>query len=201
MVVWYLFLGADRVWYHDGDHKIFFDRNTLDQTLAKALLADVSARSVAEIIVITGPGGFTNLRVGSLVCNLLAHYHPSVSFRVVSKLDCYKRCVNNKILPPQWLLYIGQQKSVWDYDFDTDIYTVVAKDISVDEDCFVEYIDGYHDVVDEKKKVRFDIDAHWLYLYYQWIHYLSPLLAIIELSDTVQPSYYVQPIIGTPAQN
>ena len=49
----YLFLGADRVWYARFDKKVFFDRNTLDQTLAPALLEEVRLHDDKKIGVIT----------------------------------------------------------------------------------------------------------------------------------------------------
>ena len=196
MVLSCLFLGSESVWYHDGNQKIFFERNHLDETLSKSLLELIKTNNTQEIVVVTWPWWFTNLRVGSLVCNLIAHYVPTVSFRVVSKIQCYKRCIDNAILPAHWLVYIGQKKTVWDYDFASDTYTLISKDTVVDDTYFIEWVDGYYDKIDEKKHVLFDIDG-WLYLQYWWEkHYLDKLLANISVSRIVEPSYYVQPVIG-----
>jgi hypothetical protein len=193
----YLFLCYDMVLYAGIEGQQSFERNSLDKNLAPFLVEKIKVGWLHTLCVVTGPGGFTNLRVGSLVCNLLAHYLPKIQFHVISKLDIYTWAVEQWYLPSQWLLYIGQQKTVRSYDFITREHILVSKEQEVSDGCFVDGIQGYFSANYSGNQAVFSIDQGVLCIQYQWCNYdCNPLLSQLKLVQTVVPAYYVQPVIG-----
>jgi len=194
----YLFLCYDRVWYIDAVGQLFLERNTLDETLAKTLIESVRDGHVDVLTIITGPWWFTNLRVWALVCNLLLQYIPTVVCRSVSKIDIYQYLVDQWLLPPYGVLYIGQQKSVRHYDFDKKIHTSQPKEVHIDTQlCFVDAIDDYFPSDYADNRVSFVQESNTIIASYRWKTIsLDPLFQSLSSVKVVLPSYYVQPIIG-----
>ena len=63
--------------------------------------------------MINGPGGFTNLRVGSLALNLLKTLKgDQISFFSLSKPELYKMAYSVGFFPRWILMYIGQKTNV-----------------------------------------------------------------------------------------
>lgn len=193
----FLFLCFDRVSYIDDHGEILLERNTLDETLAKILIERTRDQGVSKLLIITGPWWFTNLRVGTLVVNLLLQYIPSVSCVVVSKIDLYQYLVVQWFLPPHGVLYIWQQKSVWHYDFVQKTHTTQGKDIPIDSSLyFVDPIDTYFPVVYDDNRVSFVQESNTIIASYRWKTLsLAPLIQSLLPVSVVLPSYYVQPII------
>ena len=194
----YLFLCYDRVWYMDAVGQLFLERNTLDETLTKVLIDSVREHNIDTLVVITGPWWFTNLRVGALVCNLLMQYIPTVSCLVISKIDLYQYLVDQWLLPVYGVLYIGQQKSVWHYDFAQKIHTVQPKWVPIDKlSYFVDAIDDYFPLDYTDNRISFVQESNTIVASYRWQTLsLAPLFQSLVPVKAVLPSYYVQPIIG-----
>jgi len=179
------------------DDVYYFSRNTLDQTLAPFLIDQLKNKGIAHIYIINWPGWFTNLRVWSLVCNLLKQYLPIVQLYSISKLHIYTWAVQQGYLPSQWLLYIGQQKTVRHYDFITETYATIPKDNTLSVGCFVDGIQSYFPKDYDKQQAIFTTDQWILQIQYQWSNYdCNPLLSQLEPVQIVIPDYYVQPVIG-----
>jgi hypothetical protein len=193
----YLFLCYDRVWYIDATGQVFLERNSLDETLAKLLIDRVRQYHIDTLLVITGPWWFTNLRVGALVCNLLMQYIPTVSCLVVSKIDLYQYMVDQWLLPSYGVLYIGQQKSVWHYDFVAKAHTVQPKGVTIDtQSYFVDMIEDYFPDEYADNRVSFAQESNTLIASYRWKTVsIDPLIQSLSPVKAVLPSYYVQPII------
>jgi len=193
----YLFLCYDRVHYYDAAWIAYFERNSLDETLPDYLLKQVREKGLSALYIITGPGWFTNLRVGSLIANLLKQYMPDIALYTISKLDCYAYAVEKERLPAQWLLYIGQQKSVWHYDFGTKTYQMVPKDTILDTPYFTDAIADYYMPWYPDTAVSFIYTDDQLMMVYENTRYaMTPLIRWLQPVANIDPSYYVQPIIG-----
>ncbi len=193
----YVMLCYDRVYCQYAGQEYWLLRDTLDSELPKHMLDAVQKQQIVDWIIITGPWWFTNLRVWSLVCNLLRHYMPSIQFSSISKLDIYTWAVDQWYLPAQGLIYIGQKKTVRYYDFGTKTYSLVPKDQQLPTDCFVDGIQGYFPVDYSNQQAVFTIDQGMFQIQYQWSYYdCNPLLSQLEPVQTVVPAYYVQPVIG-----
>lgn len=194
----YLFLCYDRVWYIDAAWQLFLERDSLDETLAKTLIDRVRDHRIDTLVIVTGPWWFTNLRVGTLVCNLLLQYLPEVSCLVMSKIDLYTYLVDQWFLPPYGVLYIGQKKSVRHYDFDQKLHTVHLKGADIiGPSYFVDPIDEYFPEGYAQNHVSFTQESSTIMASYGWQKIsLTPLIQSLSSVKVVLPSYYVQPIIG-----
>ena len=80
---------------------------------------------------------------------------PDISFLVISKLDCYDRLVQQQILPSNGVIYIGQQKTVWHYDFTTKKYQLLPKEAPIDDTYFVDDVSDYFPKTYEASRVSF----------------------------------------------
>jgi len=63
-------ISSDKVQISDAKQELFLDRNSIENTLGKALNERYERTPFQEILLLNGPGGFTNLRVGTLTLNL-----------------------------------------------------------------------------------------------------------------------------------
>lgn len=72
-----------------------------------------------NIIVLNWPGGFTNLRVGTLCLNILnTLLENQLTFYDISKIDLYKKAHEKKFLPKYWVIYIWQKRNIRLRDFE-----------------------------------------------------------------------------------
>jgi tRNA A37 threonylcarbamoyladenosine modification protein TsaB len=71
-----------------------------------------------EIFLINGPGGFTNLRVGTLMLNTLNMFQKDkIQIFEVDKLTLFGHLVKAGLLPEKGIIYLGQKHNVWLADF------------------------------------------------------------------------------------
>ena len=87
-------ISSDKVQIADAKQEQFLDRNSIESTLGKCLIDRYEQSPFQEILLLNGPGGFTNLRVGTLSLNLfnklIEHkLHKEVKIFTITKLDFY----------------------------------------------------------------------------------------------------------------
>ena len=72
-----------------------------------------------NVVVLNWPGGFTNLRVGTLCLNILnTLLENQLTFYDISKIDLYKKAHEKKFLPKYWVIYIWQKRNIRLRDFE-----------------------------------------------------------------------------------
>lgn len=88
-------ISADKIAIFGAGEVQFLDRNGVDLEIGKALIAADRESPMEEVLVINGPGGFTNLRVGTLALNLLKTLkgRQTFSFFDLSKIELYTLAV------------------------------------------------------------------------------------------------------------
>ncbi|MBB1543800.1 MAG: hypothetical protein HG456_003475 [candidate division SR1 bacterium] len=100
------------IWHLGEMRKL--ERNGVDREIGKVLVELDREGAFDQCLVINGPGGFTNLRVGSLALNLLKTLKgDQISFFSLSKPELYKMAYDLGLLPRWILMYIGQKNNVW----------------------------------------------------------------------------------------
>ncbi|NOZ44145.1 MAG: hypothetical protein GXP45_03255 [bacterium] len=95
----FLNISTDFVQITNEHAEDFVFRNEVDQKLGPLLVSWWRKYDFTRILLINGPGGFTNLRVGALVLNLLKTLHPKIEIYEMSKIDLFDFAVKQKILP------------------------------------------------------------------------------------------------------
>lgn len=84
-------ISADKIAFFRAGQVEYLERNGVDLEIGKKLVALDRFEPLRECLVINGPGGFTNLRVGSLALNLLkALKEDQLSFFSLSKIELYQ---------------------------------------------------------------------------------------------------------------
>ena len=100
-------------------YRINIPRDNVEKLLWEELVKLHREIWFENVVVLNWPGGFTNLRVGTLclnVLNTLLENH--LSFYDISKIDLYKKAYEKWILPKYWVIYIGQKRNIWLRDFE-----------------------------------------------------------------------------------
>ncbi len=100
-------------------YRINIPRDSVEELLWKELVELHKKSWFDNVIVLNWPGGFTNLRVGTLCLNILnTLLDNQLSFYDISKIDLYKKCYELWYLPKYWVIYIWQKRNIWLRDFE-----------------------------------------------------------------------------------
>ena len=159
-------ISTDQVIISDGEMNISLNRNDVEKVLWPKLVQLVHEWNYENIIVLNWPGGFTNLRVGTLCLNILnTLLGNQLTFYDISKIDLYKKAYEKWFLPKYWVIYIWQKRNirlrdfernekVWQFSFDElkeEIDSPIFLDEVIDENYYPDYLNEY-----SKVKTSFD---------------------------------------------
>lgn len=164
-------ISTDQVIISDWETSIFLQRNDVEKTLWPKLVQMTHEWNYKNVIVLNWPGGFTNLRVGTLCLNILnTLLDNKFSFYDISKVDLYKKAHEQWVLPRYWIIYIWQKRNIrlrdfeknekiWQYSFNElenldkmkDAENVFIEDVEK-EDYYPEWMNKY---------VKYNISFDW----------------------------------------
>ena len=97
---------------------IIIPRDHVEELLWKELINLYRERWFDNVIVLNWPGGFTNLRVGTLCLNILnTLLENQLNFYDISKIGLYKKAYEKWFLPKYWVIYIWQKRNIRLRDF------------------------------------------------------------------------------------
>lgn len=117
----YLNISSDKVQLSCWTEEILLERNGIEDLLGRDLVKLWRAHGFKRAYVLNGPGGFTNLRVGSLCMNLLnTLVDNQIDFFSVSKVDILKYGYDTWVIAQFGIIYIGQKRNIWLWDFKTN---------------------------------------------------------------------------------
>lgn len=156
-------------------------------------------------MLINGPGGFTNLRVGTLAVNLLRMLKETpLQLYSISKIELYQKFVAAEFLPRYGIIYIGQKANLWLRDFSknkliakikkSELNEIVANypNIFFDQVFDPEYFDEWKDLA-----LQYYFDEQAVHLSFQGKDFQ---LAWGELASSpveqVVANYMIDPNIG-----
>lgn len=195
-------ISSDVVHIMDGQQEEFLERNGIENTLWKALLTSINADHYEPVLLLNGPWGFTNLRVGTLTLNmintLIYHDHKRYApIYSITKIALYTYAYQQHRLPRYGIIYIGQKHKVRKYDFAQQTYeTILLEEISYTDDIFLDFV--YHPYwADNHQMVSFHSDQNQRILRRKDHNYPLDIQALhIEPTMTVQPEYLIQPTMN-----
>lgn len=186
---------SDNVHLVSSQGDVLIARDRVEYDLSSAFLRLSEGQ---DVLFVSGPGSFTNLRVAGLVINLARRLVSGKnSLFAIDKIALYSFLIDKKLLPPQGILYIGQTKNFWLYDFVRRSYTVVGGDVVPDGQYFVDQIsDRYFDLLADKK-VGLGVDGDNLVLSFAGA---LDRIAFVDIPmqsvDVAVPEYMIEPVIG-----
>lgn len=112
-------ISSDEVIISDWEMNVFLNRNDVEKVLWPKLVQLVREWNYKNIIILNWPWWFTNLRVGTLCINILnTLVDNQINLYDISKVDLYKLAYKNWIFPNKWIIYIGQKRNIWLWDFE-----------------------------------------------------------------------------------
>lgn len=198
----FLNISSDYVQILDGQDEQFLARNSIEHTLWPTILEYTKAHPVEMIFLLNGPGGFTNLRVGTLTFNMLNHLiqHDTGTFiplASITKLNLYGFAYEQWWLPRYGIIYIGQKHNVWKYDFQQkQKEQITIEDIQYSEEIFLDFVHDHYWANDEHM-ISFSMEDNAPYLRYRWESYKIELMNLrLPLTMTVEPQYLIEPTMN-----
>lgn len=196
-------ISADKIAFFRAGKVDFLDRNGVDLEIGKKLAELNQEQALKTCLVINGPWGFTNLRVGTLALNLMKTLkEDQISFYTLSKLELYKIAFDLWFLPPYWLIYIGQKMNVWLWDFQNMALTKVVKKSNLSSlgsevwDFFLDevYEEGYFELENQLSVTYNDSGA---LLSYQGNDLNLPREELfIHPVEKLEPNYMIEPNVN-----
>ncbi|MEI7557992.1 MAG: hypothetical protein WCJ45_04095 [bacterium] len=198
----FLNISSDQVHLLDDQSQHFLERNGIENTLGPVLKELVDQHPVETLLLLNGPGGFTNLRVGTLTINMLNTLlqHDTGTFipiASITKIDLYSYAHKQGWIPRYGIVYIGQKHNVRWYDFQEHIH----KQITLDEIHYTDdlFLDTVHDPyrTTTEAMVSFSMDNNTLFISYKGDEYPLQMANLrIPLTMTVEPEYFIQPTMN-----
>jgi len=163
-----------------------------------------------NVVVLNWPGGFTNLRVGTLCLNILnTLLENQLDFFDISKIDLYKKAYEKWYLPKYWVIYIWQKRNIrlrdfeknekiWQYSFNELKDLEEMKDV---DNVFIEDIEEgnyYPECVDECLKYHIVFESDIIFIIDKKCRIKNQIL-IDELDlkplKSIAPNYMMDPSV------
>ena len=105
--------------YTWDNYGIIIPRDHVEKLLWKELVNLHKEKWFDSVAVLNWPGGFTNLRVGTLCLNILnTLLDNKLTFYDISKIDLYKKAYKKWYFPKYWIIYIWQKRNIRLRDFE-----------------------------------------------------------------------------------
>lgn len=189
---------------------IIIPRDHVERLLWGELVNLYRERWFENVVVLNWPGGFTNLRVGTLCLNLLnTLLENKLSFYDISKIGLYKKAHEKWFLPKYWVIYIGQKRNIrlrnfemnekiWQYSFNelkdldemNSVEDVFIEDVE-DKEYYPEWMDKY---------LKYHTLLNWTDIYLvdnktaDW-NYISIEDFNLEPLKSIAPNYMMEPSV------
>lgn len=166
------------------------ERNTIENTLWKALLEEKNKSNFKSIFLLNGPGWFTNLRVGTLCLNTLDSLFPNqIQIYDTSKISLYKFLYDHKFLPRIWYIYIWQKNNCRKYDLQTEKYETITKaEIQYEWNYFLDFVYENWYRQDAENMVKFNLIGEDIQ-----INFLDKNKSVSIEDLSLKPQYQVAP--------
>lgn len=198
--MWVVDISSDMIRLFVEGNVETFARNGVESVFGPRLVSIYRQSPTDQILVINGPGGFTNLRVGALALSLLnALTGAKIQFYSTTKINLYKYAVDHSDFPSQWAIYLGQKHNVWWYDFTQMISTQVRlESLPVEEDAsyFLDFVsDKSYWWIHGDMMITIWIEETWLSLLFTGQKSIVPFVELLKVaSPVVLPEYFVSAI-------
>ena len=192
-----------------NNYRIRIPRDHVEELLWKELIQLYREKWFDNVVVLNWPGGFTNLRVGTLCLNILnTLLENQINFYDISKIDLYKKAYEKWFLPKYWVIYIGQKRNIWLRDFEKNekIWQYSFNELKdLEEMKEVEYVfvedieeQGYYpDWMNEY--VKYHIVYDWNIVLIDWKNYDKNQILVDEFNlkplKSIAPNYMMEPSV------
>lgn len=165
-------------------------------------MAYTQTHPVETLLLLNGPGGFTNLRVGTLTLNtmnelLLNDTGTFIPLASITKLALYSYAYQKGWIPRYGIIYIGQKHNVRKYDAEEKIYEqITLEKLKYSDEFFFDWVHDPYWTTDEYM-ITFSMKSNTLYLNYQGDSHAINLKELrLPLTMSVLPEYLIEPTMN-----
>jgi len=195
---------SDQILLCDDSQHIVIPFEDIERTFPVALYAIFDPSVHTDILVINGPGSFTQLRVATVSLNLLNQIqHNTLTFIDIPKIGIYKNLAKKSKLPRRGVVFMGQRKNMrlvdclWDEPDYQMVDSATVLEILWERDYFVDRVD--HPVVEMLDRSR-QISAYGIhqqrpYMVYAWEE-IDIDTTDADRTSIFSPRYMMDPQIG-----
>ena len=197
-------ISSDQISLSDGERSQQLARNGVENILGPLLVQRQKETPFHEVFLLNGPGGFTNLRIGTLMLNtrnLIGE--PKLQIYDIDKLTLYAYLVHEGLLPSKGIIYLGQKHNVWLVDFEKDpsdpayCATIHQSQFPEGEYFLDEVYDGEYWQAGKKRMVYFTQEKDQLIASYQGkVHTLTPEALQLTPVQHVEAKYMIEPVMN-----
>ena len=141
-------------------YRISIPRDHVEELLWKELIQLYREKWFDNVVVLNGPWGFTNLRVGTLCLNVLnTLLGNQLSFYDISKIDLHKKAFEKWFLPRYWVIYIGQKRNIrlWDFEKNEKIWQYSFNELKELEEKIEVITEKLKSLLDERDKINEEV--------------------------------------------
>lgn len=133
-------ISADKIQFVLNGKETLIEHGDLEKSIAAFLYEQ---KDVDKVLLINGPGSFTNLRITTLAFNMYNFLHDnSADFYSIDKLTLFQKLYHKNFLPRYGYIYIGQRKNRRKVDLETMEHETVQiaehEQQMQESDCFVD---------------------------------------------------------------
>ena len=179
-------ISSDKVHISGEGKEIFLDRNGIENVLWEKIILLYKKNPFSEVLLLNGPGGFTNLRVWTLCLNLLnSLLGNKIKIYNRTKVALYKYLYKKWIIPRYVIFFIWQRNNTWKYDLKSDKYIVCPLDAV--GDCTLDYVKSHY-WKSNKNMIKFSIKESFLLIE---IFKKKHKISLSEFKN--KPVYHVNP--------
>ena len=191
----FLNISSDKVQISDWKKEKYLDRSGIENTLGPTLVQRYRKAPFDQVLVLNWPWGFTNLRVGTLVINLLNKLvKAKVEVYSVSKPDLYKYLFKKWILPRFGAIYLGQRLNVWLYDFQKSKYQTIKLE-EIKNKPFLDFVKEKYRPKWAGEMIKFQMTNKWLNIKYKNKNHLVLIKELkLKPQNQIKPEYFIHPI-------
>ena len=192
-------ISTDNIYIQIKDEIINLDRHEIENIIWPTLIKLHKKHNFTKVLLINWPWGFTNLRVWTLALNLLNSLKNWIlDIYSITKVDLFKHFVDKQELPNKWIIYIGQKKNIWLYNFVKWAYDTIQKpDINYNLDIFFDlvYDEKYFETT-ENKKINIYLENNNLILDYNNTKLSTNIEKLkIKAEKIIEAKYFIKPIM------
>lgn len=113
-------ISSDKIQFVLEGEETLIEHIDLEKSMAHFLNAKLKTQDSNKVVIINGPGSFTNLRISTLSLNMFNFLNNhSLDFYSIDKLSLYQKLYQKKLIPAVGYIYIGQKKNRWRVNFST----------------------------------------------------------------------------------
>lgn len=109
----FIHFSSDQILLCDDSQRMLVPFDDIERAFPVALHTIFDPSAHTDILVINGPGSFTQLRVATVSLNLLNHIqHNTLTFIDIPKIGIYKNLAKQSKLPRRGVVFMGQRKNM-----------------------------------------------------------------------------------------